>query len=142
MIAIEPVRGWWGPQVNQSQVALEWLYFEDSQLESTILHMRNGGEQSIITPAKSFFVDGYDASTNTVYEFHGCVFHGCPKCYSKRRDLKRFCHPKRTVEEVYQATQSKMQQLRAAGYHVKEMWECEFKDMKKTDEELKTFPEE
>jgi hypothetical protein len=26
-------------------------------------------------------VDGYDEESNTVYEFHGCFFHGCSKCY-------------------------------------------------------------
>ena len=25
-------------------------------------------------------VDGYDSNTKTVYEFHGCEFHGCKNC--------------------------------------------------------------
>ena len=33
LIAVEPVHGWHGAQVNQSKVALEWLYFEGSKLD-------------------------------------------------------------------------------------------------------------
>jgi len=28
-------------------------------------------------------VDGYDCETKTMYEFYGCFFHGCPRCYNK-----------------------------------------------------------
>ena len=30
-------------------------------------------------------VDGYDPITKTVYEFHGCEFHGCRKCKPNNR---------------------------------------------------------
>ena len=43
-----------------------------------IQHARNGGEKRI----ESFKVDGWDDKSSTVYEFHGCIFHGCPKCYA------------------------------------------------------------
>jgi hypothetical protein len=29
----------------------------------------------------NFKVDGYDSSSNTAYEFHGCLWHGCLKCF-------------------------------------------------------------
>ena len=32
-VAVEPVRGWRGAQVNQSAVALEWLKWQEHQLE-------------------------------------------------------------------------------------------------------------
>ena len=32
-VAVEPVRGWRGAQVNQSAVALEWLKGQEHQLE-------------------------------------------------------------------------------------------------------------
>eukprot|EP00732_Lithocolla_globosa_P000386 Lithocolla_globosa_v1_NODE_115_length_6172_cov_14.462155.p4 type:complete len:167 gc:universal NODE_115_length_6172_cov_14.462155:4907-4407(-) len=38
-------------------------------------------------------VDGYDATTKTVYQFHGCYFHGCKTCcpndnkYNKTMDM-------------------------------------------------------
>ena len=78
-IAIEPLNGWHRNQVNQSKVALEWLCYEDLKLGKKRLHnVRNGGEQKVLTPGEALFVDGYDAETKTVYEFHGCLFHVLP----------------------------------------------------------------
>ncbi|KAK3742928.1 hypothetical protein QZH41_015299 [Actinostola sp. cb2023] len=37
-------------------------------------------------------VDGYDPTTNTVYEFHGCLFHGCPTCFPRRRMMNPISH--------------------------------------------------
>lgn len=31
---------------------------------------------------QQFNVGGIDLKTKTVYEFNGCFFHGCPKCYN------------------------------------------------------------
>ena len=128
-IAVEPIRGWRGAQVNQSLKALQWLYFQETQIpkhgacEDRIKHVRNGGEQTIRTASNLYFVDGYDHTTRTVYEFHGCLYHGCPSCYPLR-DVKNYAAPDRTVEELYQATLSKRMALLRAGYTVIENWEC------------------
>ena len=73
---------------------------------------------------------------NTVYEYHGCIFHGCRKCYPKQGNMKRFCHPDRTVSEVYEATLKKTAILRDAGYTVIEIWGCDFAKQKETNPEL------
>ena len=39
-----------------------------------IRHALNGGEQKVC----GHYVDGYDPETKTVYEFHGCYWHGFP----------------------------------------------------------------
>ena len=90
-----------------------------------IRHVRNGGEQSVRTIVDSYFVEGCDPLTHTVYEFHGFLYHGCPRCYPNRR-AKHYATPDRTVEELYQATLSKRMALLRAGYTVIEMWECEW----------------
>ncbi len=61
-----------------------------------IRHARNGKEVKI----QGFKVDGYAASINTVFEFHGCEFHGHPSCRPKR-DKKVF-NSGLTYEEAYQ----------------------------------------
>ena len=86
--AVEPVRGWHGAQVNQSEVALEWLMWQEHQLGSDsprIQHVRNGGEKLIPAGPEAYHVDGFDSHTNTVYEFHGCLFHGCRRCHKDRK---------------------------------------------------------
>ena len=88
---------------------------------------------------KQVFVDGFHEPTNTVYEFLGCNFHGCLKCHPHRRHIKRYCHPDRTVEEVYEATLKKIDQLQAAGFNVKVKWECDYVKERKEDPQLKQF---
>ena len=117
--AVEPVHGWRGAQVNQLLKALQWLYYQEHRLanedsnEELIKHVRNGGEQTVLTPSEHFFVDGYIPSPRTVYEFHGCLFHGCTSCYPNNRELFRATHAKTSLPK-------------AAGYNVIETWECEW----------------
>ena len=58
----------------------------------TVWALNDKGEKE---PA-SFLVDGYEAETNTAYQFHGCQWHGhtCLKNRTKRQQ-KRYedtCH--------------------------------------------------
>ena len=134
-IAVEPLQGWRGAQVNQSKAAFQWLYFRESQIPKDgacpdrIRHARNGGEQRVMAGGDSYFVDGFDPMTNTVYEFHGCLWHGCRRCYPRERDIKTSVNADRTLNEVYTATCVKMQTLRSEGYTVVEMWECEWRQL-------------
>ena len=122
-IAVEPLRGWRGANVNHSLKTLQWLYYREQLLPKEgasadrIRHVRNGGEQSVRVGMDSYFVDGYDRSTRTVYEFQGCLYHGCPRCYHNR-DAKHYAVPDRTVEELYRATLNKRLTLLRAGYTV------------------------
>ena len=143
-IAVEPVRGWRGAKVNQSLKALQWLYWREHLLPKQgasadrIRHVRNGGEQSIRTSTNFYFVDGYDAVTKTVYEFHGCLYHGCPKCYPNR-DIKNYAVPDRTVQELYNATLAKRMALLRAGFTVIEIWECAWDCQVSTNTAVKNF---
>ena len=131
-IAVEPITGWGGLKTSQSKVALEWLYVQDQKLGGNrIKHARNGGEHVIWLREGKVKVDGYDPMTKTVYEFHGCEFHGCKHCKPSNRHVRTFHHPDRTVEETYQATLFKTKRLREAGYKVIEKWECVFEKEKK-----------
>ena len=111
-IAVEPLGGWRGAQVKQSLKALQWLYYQEHQIPK---QGASGGEQSVRTIVNSYFVDGYDPLTRTVYEFHGCLYHGCPTCFSVR-NTKHYAVPDRTVEELYQATLSKRMALLRVRY--------------------------
>ena len=85
-IVVEPPQGWRGAQVNQSLAALQWLHYQESLLPKVgacadrIQHVRNGGEKKLLTETGYVYVDGYDEQANTVYEFMGCLWHGCPTC--------------------------------------------------------------
>ena len=101
------------PSTMHSKVAMEWLTW-CTQQQQTIQHARNASEYRI--PGTDFHVDGFDASTNTIYEFHGCFWHGCPRCYPTRHETY-LRHYDRTMQDVYETTQQRTQQLKEARVH-------------------------
>jgi hypothetical protein len=61
---------------NHSHKQLLWLKYISVTNNTHIRHCKNGGEMK----KGNYYLDGYDALTQTGYEFHGCLFHGCLKC--------------------------------------------------------------
>ena len=144
-IAVEPLKGWRGANVNHSFKALQWLMYEEDRIPKKdasadhIKHVRNGGEQCITTLTDSYFVDSFNPATKTVYEFNGCFWHGCSRCHPANRHARHAVNPDRTLEEMYRATQAKEEALRTEGYHVKVMWECDWDKLCQNDPNVKDF---
>ncbi|KAK3751014.1 hypothetical protein QZH41_020178 [Actinostola sp. cb2023] len=67
-------------------------------------------------------VDGYNPTTRTIWQFQGCYWHGCPRCYP--HDRGRIVLGEKTREQFYQATMARTQKLQDAGYTFHEGWEC------------------
>ena len=121
-IALIPPSGF-ARQENQSVTALRWLAWVGHSQNRYIQHARNLGEKAIRCGTKLYKVDGYHAESKTVYEFQGCIWHGCLKCYQDRTTPLPKSH--RTVEDAYQDTLDKVKALENAGYTVVQMWGCE-----------------
>ena len=79
-----------------------------------------GGERFV----ERFPVNGYDPKTRTVYQYRGCLWHGCRKCYPNDRD-KIIANNDQTREDRFKETLKRTKALRAAGYHVIEARACE-----------------
>ena len=145
-IAVRPLRGWHGATINQSNVALQWLAYEESLLPlggdgDQIKHARNGGEKKVMTSKGQEFVDGWCKNGKIVFEFLGCLWHGCLTCYPHRRNAKHAVMLDRSPNEVRRATMEKLERLKER-YTVKEMWECEWKTLVQEDEEVKRIVNE
>ena len=142
-IAVQPISGWSGSQQNQSHVAKEWLHFVDHELmkeaSTTVSILRF--EHTIRIGQKHYQVDGFNPLTRTVYEFHGCFFHGCTTCF-KNRTQRHLKLNNASCYEVRERTELKTQALREAGYEVQEMWECDWSQLKKDNTKVKTFVEQ
>lgn len=126
-IAAVPPNGYSDVQ-NFSSVSLEWLtYLESSNPD--IKHIGNSalGEATIGTMR----VDGYDETNKTAYEFYGCYYHACTKCFPNKFDI----HPqfKKTFEHVYSETISRRNRIETSGIKLITMWECEWKKLKDED---------
>jgi hypothetical protein len=86
-----------------------------------IEHAENGGEFSI--PETRFKADGYCKETNTIYEFHGDLWHGNPKIF-KPDDISFFGT---TYGELYQKTLEKEKKIKELGFNLVVMWEADWK---------------
>ena len=71
------------PESRYSFIAIKWLEWEARQRGIHIHHARcgHGGERKILGAR----VDGYHPETKTVFQYHGCFWHGCPQCYPEER---------------------------------------------------------
>ena len=144
-IAVEPLNGWRGANVNHSIKALQWLHYKENCLPKQgvcadrIRHVRNGGEQSVTCAERRYFVDGYDPQSNTIYEFNGCFFHGCTECYPSNRHTKHAVNADRTIEELWRATQAKEAALCNYGYNLQVMWEHDWDKLCQHDPAVKQF---
>ena len=65
------------PAQPYGQISVQWLTWEAAKNGCTIRHQVNGREKRI----GKLPVDGWCPESHTAYQFHGCYFHGCPKCY-------------------------------------------------------------
>ena len=112
-------------------MAVQWLTWEAAKNGCTIRHQVNGREKRI----GKLQVDGWCAETRTAYQFHGCFWHGCPKCHTDPEET----NPKnnKTMATLLADTKKHKTYLRR---HVKvvEMWECEWKEIRK-EPDVKSF---
>ena len=101
------------------QMAVQWLTWESVRTGYSIRHQVNGREKRI----GNLPVDGWCAKTHTAYQFHGCFFHGCPKCYDEN-EINSVNG--KTMAELLASTKTHTAYLRRF-VDVVEMWECEWK---------------
>ena len=120
------------PQQAQpfGQMAVQWLTWESAKSGCTIRHQVNGREKRIGKRR----VDGWCAETRTAYQFHGCFWHGCPKCYDQNETNSV---NGKTMAVLLEDTKKNTAYLRR-HVHVVEMWECEWKEIRK-EPDVKSF---
>ena len=110
------------PKQQASKESIQWLRYVEKNWQFKIVHAMSGhgGERWI----EKRPVDGYNDEKKVVFQYHGCRWHGCPKCYPNREQIIE--HGGKTVEELYQATKRRTAHLRKVGYKVIECWSCQW----------------
>jgi G:T-mismatch repair DNA endonuclease (very short patch repair protein) len=114
------------PSDNYSVKSIKWLKYVSQKDGINIRHACNGGE---VTVGK-YKVDGFCKETNTIYQFHGCYFHGCKKCYNELtvNKVSRY-----NMKYLNTRTASIDDYLRSQGFNLETIWEHDFdrsKEMK------------
>ena len=105
-----------------SAKAIRWLKWIESENEIEIQHAEKGGELRIPLASGHIQVDGYCKSTNTVYEFHGDVYHGNLDVFTE--DEK--CHPfdkEVTALELFNKTIDRENLIKSIGFNLVSIWE-------------------
>ena len=106
-------------RINQSIIALIWLEKISKNKIHFFSKLHSCGEKKI----GGDYVDGFDEDTNTIYQFHGCYYHGCLICYSPN-----VYNEKLSLQfgKLNHRTSKRTAHLRDLGYSVIEKWECDF----------------
>ena len=130
-IGLIPAQGY----VNQRKFSIKGIRWLQSIAVSKNIHIQhalNGGEYQI----GSFSVDGFDRSSNTVFEFFGCLYHGCQSCYKNRQYKNPFSL--KTMADLYNETQNRLAAIQSLKYTVVTEWEHDYDKRYKQDPEFKT----
>jgi G:T-mismatch repair DNA endonuclease (very short patch repair protein) len=124
-IARVPPAGYEG--YRYSDEGVEWVEYKRRHEGVTgMRHALNGGEVRV----HNYLVDGFDEENKTVYEYYGCFFHGCPKCF---RETLRNPNTNKRLRQALVETWRREQDLRSMGYKVESMWGCAWKEQKRND---------
>ena len=101
-----------------------WLLQDKPHLECHL----TSGQRRFFTAGHIFSVDAYDAVSRTVYEFYGCLFHGCACARAKATNSHGI-----RVSEAREMTRWRKQLLRALPEveNFVEMWHCTWEKIKK-----------
>ena len=105
-----------------SAKSLRWMNWLEREYSIEIQHAEKGGELRIQLLSGYIQVDGWCKENNTVYEFHGDVYHGNLEKYSPDEN----CHPFDkgvTAGELFQKTIDREEIIRGFGFNLVSIWE-------------------
>ena len=107
-----------------SKISIAWLDWLSERDGVNIEHALNGGEKTLPNIGK---VDGFCKESKTVYEFQGCFWHGCEKCFSNDTINTKNQMDMLTLRK---RTQAKNDKIRDGGWKLIEEYECNLKENK------------
>ena len=120
---------------SSSRMATEWLEWKAHEGGIFIRHQMNNTEKRI--GERKIPVDGFHGPSQTVFQFHGCWWHGhiCHLTKGKEMNEKR----KRPMAELREETKETSKYIKDQGYHLVEIYECQWRRIKKTNSQVQQF---
>jgi hypothetical protein len=105
---------------RQSKGQKQWLAYL-SISKPNLQHGLNGNEYRI--ESTPYYADGYDLVNNTIYEFNGCYWHGCSRCFPPDEKNK---NSGILYKDLKTKTLKKEQIIISKGYKYVDIWECDW----------------
>ena len=122
---------------NVRKMSIMWLNYMSK--DKNIQPAPNGGEKELTIGNKTYQVDGFCEETNTVYEFHGCFWYGCPNCYKPNIINSK---NKKDMGTLNDQTIEKRETIKKAGYNHVSIYECQLSKNKDFQKFTKNFTQE
>ena len=116
---------------TSSHKAITWIRYISKLNNIQIQHGRNGKEKQI----GKYKLDGWCNLTKTGYEFHGCLYHGCPKCFKSQTFNPVLNEP---MQVIYERHLERIRYIKQS-ITLHEIWECEYDEKIKNDPFLYEF---
>lgn len=109
-----------------------WLAHVEFSTGMILETLVSGGERRL--GRHNLPVDGYHLPTGTVFQFHGCYWHGHGCSEASRQDARG-----ETAADRLRATLQRDRYISSLGYPLIAMWECEWERIVAADPEIKFF---
>ena len=133
----------YGENTNFSYAACQWIEKQSELIGKHIHHALcgHGGEFSVKIGGKKFFVDGYEPKTRTIFQYHGCKWHGCP-CQKSGSSEQSSKERNSLDEKKYSKTIELQEKMKEQGFKLFSVWECEKPELKKMEleKEFRPYP--
>ena len=130
----------YGGRKNFSYAACQWIEKQSELIGKHIHHALcgHGGEFCVEVEdeerdwVEDIPVDGYEPESKTIFQYHGCKWHGCP-CQKERNSLE---------EERYTKTIDLEKKMKEQEFNLISVWECEKPELKKMrfKKEFRPYP--
>ena len=133
----------YGGNKKFSYAACQWIEKQSELIGRHIHHALcgHGGEYYVYlyagkeknSHAREIPVDGYEPKSNTIFQYHGCKWHGCPCQKRKERNSleEALIGEERSADQRYAKTIELEKKMKEQGFKIVSVWECEKPELKK-----------
>ena len=138
-IGIIPVNGYRLAD-TQSEGGLRWLAWQEQLLGCKIQSAARGREVRVrgnILPDGFIEPSENDTHIGTCLFYHGCWYHGCPRCFKTNRDKPICSKTGETMDDRYTRTLRVSKKVVQNNYRLIECWECDFSQEYAANEQIR-----
>lgn len=126
--------------IGTSKIGCQWIDELETIIGRPIQHSHYDPVTQTVTPNEyrppcmlTRPCDGYDSESNTIYEFHGDIYHGHPRLWDSVDDCNHFGQ---SYAKLYDKTVEKSKTLFRNGYKVVYIWESTYYKYLKNPDDL------